>query len=131
MVIVDTTVIIDYLDGRVNRCTAWLERQIDLQRIGITSLIQVEVLQGFRTEEAVVAAMEVIGVFEMFETGSSALAIASARNYRTLRRRGITIRSTIDCLIATFCIQNGYELLHNDRDFHAFEAHLDLPVLHP
>lgn len=131
MVIVDTSVIIDYLDGRVNRYTAWLERQIDLQRIGITSLIQVEVLQGFRTEEAFLAAMEVISAFEIFETGSSTLAIASARNYRTLRGRGITIRSTIDCLIATFCIQNGYELLHNDRDFHAFEAHLDLPVLHP
>jgi predicted nucleic acid-binding protein len=131
MVIVDTSVIIAYLDDRVNRHTKWLDRQRSLQRIGITTLIQTEVLQGIRAEEQFLAAVAALNCFEIFETGSSALAIASARNYRALRRAGITIRSTIDCLIATFCIENGHELLHNDRDFDAFEENLNLRVLHP
>ncbi len=59
------------------------------------------------------------------------LAFASARNYRALRQRGFTIRRTIDCLIATFCIENGHQLLHKDRDFLAFEWHRGLRVLHP
>jgi predicted nucleic acid-binding protein len=131
MVIVDTSVLIAYLDDRVTRHTEWLDRQGDLQRIGITSLTQAEILQGIRTEEEFLAALQSLNNFEIFETGSSALAIASARNYRALRKAGVTIRNTIDCLIATFCIENGYELLHNDRDFDGFEAHLGLRVVHP
>jgi predicted nucleic acid-binding protein len=131
MVIVDTSVLIAYLNDQVTRHTEWLDRQGGLQRIGITTLTQAEVLQGIRTEEQFLAVSQLLSEFSIFETGSSALAIASARNYRALRKAGITIRSTIDCLIATFCIENGYELLHNDRDFDACEAHLGLRVVHP
>lgn len=131
MVIVDTSVLIAYLNDQVTRHNEWLDRQGGLQRIGITTLTQAEVLQGIRTEEQFLAVSQLLSEFSIFETGSSALAIASARNYRALRKAGITIRSTIDCLIATFCIENGYELLHNDRDFDACEAHLGLRVVHP
>jgi predicted nucleic acid-binding protein len=131
MVIVDTSVLIAYLDDRVTRHTEWLDRQCDLRSIGITTLTQAEILQGIRTEEEFLTVLQSLNEFSIFEIGSSALAIASARNYRALRKAGITIRNTIDCLIATFCIENGYELLHNDRDFDACEAHLGLRVVHP
>jgi hypothetical protein len=69
--------------------------------------------------------------FEVFETGGEALAVASAQNYRSLRSRGDTIRKTIDCLIATFCLTEGHSLLHRDHDFDPFEKHLGLRVVHP
>jgi predicted nucleic acid-binding protein len=131
MVIVDTSVLIAYFEDRVTRHTEWLDRQGDLKHFGITILTQAEILQGIRTDKEFLAVFESLNKFSIFETGSSALAIASARNYRALREAGITIRNTIDCLIATFCIENGYELLHNDRDFDAWEAHLGLRVVHP
>jgi predicted nucleic acid-binding protein len=130
MVIVDASVLIDYLDGRTTRHTEWLDRQSELERIGVTSLTQVEVLQGIRTDEAFLVALQLLNSFEIFEIGSSVLAIASARNYRSLRKMGITIRNTIDCLIATFCIEEDHVLLHNDRDFDPFEQHLGLQVAH-
>jgi predicted nucleic acid-binding protein len=70
-------------------------------------------------------------LFPVFETGGVSMAIRSAQNYRNLRKKGFTIRTTIDCILATFCIENGHELLHNDRDFDVFEQHLDLKVRHP
>jgi predicted nucleic acid-binding protein len=131
MVIVDTSVLIDYLDNRVNSQTNWLDRQIGLQRMGITSLIQAEILKGIRVEGRFLQTLEVLDQFHIFEIGSSVLAVASARNYRTLRSKGFTIRNTIDSLIATFCIGERHLLLHNDRDFDPFEAHLGLQVMHP
>jgi predicted nucleic acid-binding protein len=69
--------------------------------------------------------------FELFDTGGELLAVASAQNYRSLRSRGHTIRKTVDCLIATFCLLEGHSLLHRDRDFDLFEIHLGLRVIHP
>jgi predicted nucleic acid-binding protein len=131
MVIVDTSVMVDYLAGRASVQTEWLNRQTDLQLIGITSLALSEILQGIRSEDLFAETLSELSQFAIFETGSRSLAIASARNYRKLRGLGATIRSTIDCLIATFCIEQGHDLLHNDRDFDAFETHLGLQVLHP
>jgi predicted nucleic acid-binding protein len=131
MVIVDSSVLIDLLRGTRNESTVWLRDRGHTERFGITTLILCEVLQGLRTEADVVAKREDLSFFGLFETGDRALAEASARNFRELRRRGITIRNTIDCMIATFCIQEGYRLLHNDRDFDAFEAHLGLRAVHP
>ena len=70
-------------------------------------------------------------ILPVFASLSPELAIAAAQNYRTLQRLGITVRKTIDCIIATFCIEEGYQLLHNDSDFEPFEHHLGLRVLHP
>jgi predicted nucleic acid-binding protein len=131
MIIVDTSVMIDYLAGRADARTEWLDRQIDVSRIGITSLILAEILQGIRSEDVFSKTLETLNQFEIFETGSQELAVASARNYSTLRQRGITIRNMIDTFIGTFCIEEGHILLHNDRDFDPFETHLGLKVVHP
>jgi len=131
MVIVDTSVLSDYLAGRATPATEWLEKQVDIQRIGITTLVLAEVLQGIREDDQFAETLGVLKRFAVFETGGVDLALASARNFRTLRRMGITVRSTIDCINATFCIEGGHSLLHNDRDFEAFKAHLGLKVLDP
>ena len=131
MVIVDTTVWIDYLRGLVNPQTNWLDRQMSTRRIGLTDLILCEVLQGIR--EPMLSSQlrdELPRRFHVFQTGGSALAIAAAENYRVLRQQGYTVRKTIDCLIATFCIEAGHELLHRDRDFDVFEKDLGLQVVH-
>lgn len=129
MVIVDTSVMVDYLAGRRSPQTEWLNRNIGLQRIGITSLILSEVLQGIRSDRQFAETLNALDQLAIFDSGSKNLAGASAINYRKLRRMGITIRSLVDCFTATFCIEDGYELLHNDRDFDPFEKHLGLRVL--
>ena len=131
MVIVDTTVWIDYLAGVANAETIWLDRELTNQRLGLTDLIFCEVLQGVRTDAEFRRVRGELLDFEIFDTGGLSLALASARNYRTLRGLGHTVRKTIDCLIATFCLENDHTLLHRDRDFDAFEKHLGLRVLHP
>ena len=131
MVIVDTTVWIDYLAGITNPQTSWLETEMDRQRVGLTDLILCEVLQGVRDEAVFSQFQQDLCVFHVFHTGGMDLAIAAARNYRSLRARGHTIRKTIDCLIATFCVREGHALLHRDRDFDAFEERLGLSVIHP
>ena len=90
-----------------------------------------EVMQGIRYEAQAEKILRTLSRFEVAEIPNKRLAIAAARNYRQLRTLGITVRSTIDCIIATFCIEEKHILLHNDRDFDAFEQHLDLRVLHP
>ena len=95
------------------------------------SLVLTEVLQGVREDNRVDAIFKALSRFAIFETGSRELAIQSALNYRTLRGLGVTIRSTIDCLIATFCIEERHRLLHRDSDFEAFEEHLGLLVVFP
>lgn len=131
MVIVDTSVLIDFLTAKSNLKSLWLKRERKSQRIGITSLTLCEVLQGVGTDALAAKTLDALSHFQIFEIGSSSLAMTSARNYRTLRGLGLTVRNTIDCLIATFCIEEDHTLLHNDRDFDAFEAHLGLMVLDP
>jgi len=131
MVIVDTSVLIDFLGGYFKPQTEWLLAQKDFQDIGLTSLILTEVLQGIREDKRFPVTVNILSRFAIFETGSRELAVQSAVNYRFLRGMGVTIRSTIDCLIATFCIENGFWLLHNDSDFSHFERHLGLLVVDP
>lgn len=131
MVIVDTTVWVDYLNGVASPQTEWLDRELDRQRLGLTDLILSEVLQGVHDERAAAEARRELLKFEVFTTGGVALAVAAARNYRALRARGRTVRRTIDCWIATYCLLNHHSLLHNDSDFDPFEAFLGLQVIHP
>jgi len=130
MVIIDTTVWIDYLRGVSTPQVEWLETEMTCQRLGITDLILYEVLQGIRDEQKFIQTREDLLQYEVFSTGWTDLALSAAGNYRMLRARGHTIRKTIDCLIATFCLLNGYSLLHNNRDFEPFEAVLGLQVIH-
>lgn len=131
MVIVDTTVWIDYLAGTANGQTSWLDRELTRQRLGLTDLIFCEVLQGIRSDPDFARARRDLEKFHIFETGGIDVALAAAQNYRLLRRRDATVRKTIDCLIATFCLQAGHQLLHHDRDFDPSEKHLGLRVVHP
>ena len=131
MVIVDTTVWVDYLKGASTLEVEWLDRETSRQRLGLLDLMACEVLQGLSTDEEAVRVLRHLRRFEIFQTGGIELAVAAARNYRHLRSRGRTVRKTIDGLIATFCIEQNHALLHNDRDFDAFEELLDLQVVHP
>jgi predicted nucleic acid-binding protein len=130
MVIVDTTVWIDYLGGADNRETEWLDRELGQQPLGLLDLILCEVLQGIRADTAFNQVRKDLLKFEIFDSGGAEIAIASASKYRSLRTQGITIRKTIACLIATCCIRKGHALLHRDRDFDPFEKHLGLRVIH-
>jgi predicted nucleic acid-binding protein len=130
MVIIDTTVWIDYLRGTGNPETHWLDRELQRQRLGLTDLILCEVLQGIRDQNAFTRVQTNLLKFQVFQTGGIDTAIAAARNYGDLRRRGYTVRKTVDCLIATFCLQAKHRLLHRDHDFDSFEEELGLQVVH-
>ena len=131
MVIVDTTVWIDYLGGTSNTATAWLDREMGRQRMGLTDLILGEVLQGIREEADFIRTRDRLLRFKVFPGGGVDLAVIAARNYRTLRQRGYTVSKTIDCWIATFCIESDHQLLHRDGDFDAFENVLGLQAVYP
>jgi predicted nucleic acid-binding protein len=130
MVIVDTNVWIDYLRGAENPETRWLDGELQRQRLGLTDLILCEVLQGIRDQGTFAQVQVDLLKVQVFQTGGSVLAVAAAQNYRRLRQRGYTIRKTIDCLIATFCLEAEHELLHRDHDFDSFEELLGLHVVH-
>jgi predicted nucleic acid-binding protein len=131
MVIVDSSVWIDLLWGTKNRHTVWLDAALGRREIGLTSLILCEVLQGTRSQAHFKRCRKRLLSLPVFEAISIEIAVASAQNFRKLRDLGITVRSTTDCMIATFCILEGYPLLHRDRDFNAFQAHLGLNVINP
>lgn len=131
MVIVDTSVWVDFLNEVDTAEARWLDQQLAKQRLGLLDVIACEVLQGLSTEEEAADVLRELRQFEIFETGGLELATAAARNYRSLRRRGKTVRKTLDCLIATFCLTNGHALLHCDSDFDPFEKHLGLSVVDP
>jgi hypothetical protein len=109
----------------------WLGSGVRSGEVGLTSLIVCEVLQGIRKPSQFDGFCNDLLQLPVFEGLSTQVATQSARNYLILRARGITIRKTIDCLIATFCIESGFELLHRDRDFEHFEAHLGLRAKQP
>lgn len=131
MVIVDASVWIDFLNAVTTPETEWLDLRLDHERLGLTTLTFTEVLQGLRDDREAAQVEAELRRFEVVEMPDAALAVAAARNYRTLRARGRTTRKTIDCLIATYCIEHGHALLHTDRDFDAFEEHLGLTVVRP
>lgn len=131
MVIVDTTVWVDYFQGVAHPETDWLNTELDRQRLGLTDIILCEVLQGVRDDVVAKEVERRLLTLEVFDAGGVALAREAARNYRALRSRGHTVRKTIDCLIATFCLREQHSLLHRDRDFDPFEKFLELAVIHP
>ena len=131
MVIVDASVLVDYLNGLTNPETEWLDLHLDRERLGLTSITIAEVLQGVRDERAASAVESVLDEFELVTVPDPRTAIDAARNYRRLRTTGRTVRSTIDVLIASYCIRHHHSLLHRDRDFDACEEILGLSVIHP
>jgi predicted nucleic acid-binding protein len=131
MLVVDTTVWVDYFNGIENPQTDFLNLILDKTPILIGDLILTEVLQGFRHDLDFEKVSRALSKYMQVSMVSPVLAVQSARNYRLLRQKGITVRKTIDSLIATYCIENEHELLHNDNDFDGYEKHLGLRVIHP
>ncbi len=129
MIVVDSSVWIDYFNNVSSIQTSVLDGLLDDDDVAISDLGLTEVLQGFRTEREANRAQELLVVLDLVELGGLAAATQAAANFRSLRRLGVTVRNTIDTLIATACIRGGHVLLHNDRDFDAFEEHLGLQVL--
>lgn len=126
MILVDSSVWIDYVNGKVNAQTDFLHKSLGTEIICTGDLIMTEVLQGFTSDKSFSEALEFFEELHFFHLGGKELALASAENFRLLRKKGVTIRKTIDSVIATFCIKTEIELLHNDKDFDPFVVHLGL-----
>jgi hypothetical protein len=131
MLLVDSTVWVDYFNGYATPQCDYLESIVANVPILVGDLILAEVLQGFHHDTDFEKARHALGRFSMASLVNPALAVQSARNYRYLRQMGVTVRKTIDSLIATYCIENDHELLHRDADFDGYEQHLGLRVVHP
>jgi len=131
MLIVDSTVWIDYFNGLENPQTNYLDQIVDRTPILVGDLILAEVLQGFRDDSDFEEARRALSKYIQVEMVNTELALQSARNYRLLRRKAVTVRKTIDSLIATYCIENEHDLLHTDNDFDGYEKHLRLRVVRP
>lgn len=131
MLMVDSSVWVDYFNGTITSQTNHLDKILGIEEIVIGDLIFAEVLQGFRLDKDYAAAKKAMYAFPILPLVGTSIALKSADNYRFLRKRGMTIRKTIDCLIATFCIKNALAILHSDSDFDPFEQHLQLKVVHP
>ncbi|MBN1305715.1 MAG: PIN domain nuclease [Anaerolineales bacterium] len=131
MLVVDSTVWIDYFNGAENPQTDFLDRTLDKVPILVGDLILAEVLQGFRQDADFETACRLLTRFTQLPMVNPELAIRSAHNYRFLRQKGLTVRKTIDSLIAAFCIENDHELLHNDSDFDGYEKYLGLMIVYP
>lgn len=129
MWIVDSSVWIDYFNGAVTPQTDLLHAALGRRELGLGDLVLCEVLQGFQRQREFMAARRALASLPVFTMGGAEMAVKSAENFRTLRRRGVTIRRTLDCLIATFVIERGFHLLHSDRDFLPFVTHLGLAVV--
>lgn len=129
MILVDSSVWIDYFRGAVTAQTEKLDRLLGHEPLAVGDLMLTEVLQGFSKERDFNEAQRLLTSLMVVELGGREIAIQAARNFRVLRNLGVTVRKTIDAIIATRCIASGYDLLHNDRDFEAFAAHLGLRVV--
>jgi len=123
VLVVDSSVWIDYFNGNPNPARGTLRKLLDdgELRIVVPDLVMFEVLRGFRHERDFRQARLLFASLDVEEAGGEDLALAAAHHYRSLRAHGITVRSAIDVLVATFCIERDYALLHRDRDFDAFE----------
>lgn len=126
MILVDSSVWIDYFNGTVTRETEKLDRLLGVEPVAVGDLILAEVLQGFRSESDFNEARRLLASLVVVQLGGEEIAVQAARNFRSLRAQGVTIRKTIDTLIATCCIENRYALLYSDRDFDPFVRHLGL-----
>ena len=129
MILADSSVWIDYFNGRASAETDLLDRVLQVEPVLMGDLILTEVLQGFRRDQDFRRASAVLLDLPLALLGGREVALEAARNYRALRARGVTVRKTIDMVISTFCIINGHTLLHADRDFEPMEAYLGLRTL--
>jgi predicted nucleic acid-binding protein len=126
LILVDSSVWIDYFKGSRTKQTDVLDSLLGTRLLAIGDLMIAEVLQGFREDKAFQTARKLLDSLEVIQIGGKEIAIQAARTFRQLRKQGVTVRATIDTLIATRCIVDGHQLLHDDRDFDAFAKYLGL-----
>ena len=129
MTLVDSSVWIDYFNGTITAQTEILDSLLGREPLAIGDLNLTEVLQGFDDERDFNRAKKMLTSLDVVELGGREIAVQAARNFRALRRLGVTVRKTIDTVIATRCIESGFELLYSDRDFDPFAKHLGLRVV--
>ena len=126
MILVDSSVWVDYFNGQATRETGFLDTLLGVEPVAIGNLILAEVLQGFRSDADYETAKGLLTSLTMYELLGVGMALKVVENYRTLRKKGITVRKTADTIIATFCIEYGFPLLYSARDFDPFVRHLGL-----
>ena len=131
MILVDSSVWINYFNGIPTWQTDLLDNYLSNVPVVIGDLILAEVLQGFRSDKDYETAKNLLSTLPFRQIGGYNVAIQSAQNYRFLRRTGVTVRKTIDIIIATFCIMEGLTLLHDDRDFDIMVSHFSLKTPTP
>jgi predicted nucleic acid-binding protein len=129
MIFVDSSVLIDYFNGKENWQVEKLDEMLGKEVLVLGDYVLVEVLQGFKSDKDYSIAQNVLSSFPCFSICGEEIAIKSANNYRILRKKGITVRKTIDVIIGTFCLENDFILLHNDKDFFPLERHLGLKTV--
>jgi hypothetical protein len=130
MIFVDSSVWIDYFRGTSTPQADLLDRLLGSEPLWTGDLVLAEVLQGFPNDREFNKAKQLLTSFQTVNVVDTEIAIQAARNFRILRGHGLTVRKTMDTLIATRCIKDGFILLHNDKDFDPFEDHLGLRVAH-
>lgn len=129
MMIVDTTVWADWFNGERGAAAGWLDRALDAQvDLGVTPMILTEVLQGLRSDRSFERARELLVALPLLALDASG-HVEAASLFRRLRRRGVTVRGAVDCVIAQTCIATDSELLTNDRDFVAIARHSSLRLV--
>jgi predicted nucleic acid-binding protein len=126
LILVDSSVWIDYFRGVATPQADRLDALLGVEPVAIGDLMLAEVLQGFTSDRDFETALAMLGALDAIEIGGREVAVQAARHYRVLRARGVTVRKTIDTLIATRCIMDGVALLYSDRDFDPFADHLGL-----
>ena len=126
MIVVDSSVWIDYFSGKMTTAAEKLDSLLGETPIAAGDLMLVEVLQGFRTDNDFAKARDLLMSLHIVNMLNTTIALKSAANFRTLRKKGVTVRKTIDTIIATYCIENKLPLLYSDKDFQPFEKHLKL-----
>jgi predicted nucleic acid-binding protein len=131
MVVVDSSVWIDYFNDKNSPETDTLDDSLGTVPVAVGDIMLVEVLQGFRSEKQFYLARKLMLSMDQVNMLDTPLALRSAENYRTLRQQGATVRKTTDCIIATWCIEHQLPLLHCDRDFQPFHDYLGLEVYEP
>ncbi len=129
MILVDSSVWIDFFRGKASPEVEWLDKNLGIEGFVVGDLILAEVLRGFKEDRGFREARRLLGRLEQLTLGGEELAVEAASNFRRLRARGITVRGTVDVIIATRCLADGLRLLHSDRDFDPFEQHLGLRVV--
>ncbi len=129
MILVDSSVWIDHFRDAATEPVLRLRALIERELLLVGDLVLCEVLQGVRSDAEARLVEEALREFELVTLVNPELAIIAAANYRLLRRRGVTVRTTVDLVIGTFCIERGHVLLHNDRDFEPMERFLGLQTV--